>query len=651
MLLIYGSSQLTVKYYFNPYNKTDYSIEQFQFSDGTVWGWADIKAHVSLTGTSGDDYLYGYDDSNDTLNGSAGNDHLEGGSGNDTYLIAKNDGADKLIDSGGTDTVKFTNQLATDISASRIGFYGGYNDGSTLLLTYSGGQLTVYNYITSPDNRIEQFQFSDGTVWGWADIKAHISLTGTSGDDIFLYGYDDSNDTLNGLAGNDWLIGYGGNDTLNGGTGNDTLEGGAGNDTYLIAKNDGADTLTDSGGTNMVKFTDMLASDISQVSRVGFYNSGSDLLLTYGSSQLAVHNYFASADNRIGQFQFSDGTVWGWADIKAHISLIGASRNDILFGYDDSDDTLNGLAGNDTLWGYGGYDHLNGGTGYDHLNGGLGNDTYLIAHNDDADLLYDTGGADVVKFTDMPATDILVNRIASGGNNLLLKYGSSQLSVQGYFALTDNRIEQFQFSDGTVWGWADIKAHLSLSGSGGNDLLYGYDDSNDTLNGLAGNDMLWGYGGNDTLDGGTGNDLMFGGSGNDSYWVDSTGDAVTEKANQGTDTVYSSVDFNLSGSSGTWGSVENLTLLAGALSATGNSLDNILTGNADANSLNGWTGNDTLSGGDGNDSLMGGAGNDSLNGGNGFDIAHYYTATAGVTVNLNLTTAQNTGGAGIDTLS
>ncbi|POZ49525.1 Serralysin [Methylovulum psychrotolerans] len=48
---------------------------------------------------------------------------------------------------------------------------------------------------------------------------------------------------------------------------------------------------------------------------------------------------------------------------------------------------------------------------------------------------------------------------------------------------------------------------------------------------------------------------------------------------------------------------------------------------------------------------MGGTGNDSLNGGNGFDIAHYYTATAGVTVNLNLTTAQNTGGAGIDTLS
>ena len=53
----------------------------------------------------------------------------------------------------------------------------------------------------------------------------------------------------------------------------------------------------------------------------------------------------------------------------------------------------------------------------------------------------------------------------------------------------------------------------------------------------------------------------------------------------------------------------------------------------------------------GNDTLVGGAGNDSLDGGAaGSDTASYIDATAGVTVSLALTAAQNTIGAGTDTL-
>ena len=76
--------------------------------------------------------------------------------------------------------------------------------------------------------------------------------------------------------------------------------------------------------------------------------------------------------------------------------------------------------------------------------------------------------------------------------------------------------------------------------------------------------------------------------------------------------------------------------------------------------LYGGAGNDTLNGRGGNDRLIGSTGNDILNGGAGIDLADYtnrsiqgigYTgATSGVTVNLNLTGAQNTGGAGVDTL-
>lgn len=61
-------------------------------------------------------------------------------------------------------------------------------------------------------------------------------------------------------------------------------------------------------------------------------------------------------------------------------------------------------------------------------------------------------------------------------------------------------------------------------------------------------------------------------------------------------------------------------------------------------------GNDSLNGGAGNDTLNGGLGNDTLNGGTGIDTASYTSATANVSVNLNLVGTQFTGGGGIDQL-
>ena len=66
--------------------------------------------------------------------------------------------------------------------------------------------------------------------------------------------------------------------------------------------------------------------------------------------------------------------------------------------------------------------------------------------------------------------------------------------------------------------------------------------------------------------------------------------------------------------------------------------------------LFGLAGNDRLYGGDGNDTLKGGAGDDRLDGGANSDTADYAEATAGVTVSLALAGAQNTVGAGTDTL-
>ncbi|WP_423205120.1 retention module-containing protein [Pseudomonas kribbensis] len=93
---------------------------------------------------------------------------------------------------------------------------------------------------------------------------------------------------------------------------------------------------------------------------------------------------------------------------------------------------------------------------------------------------------------------------------------------------------------------------------------------------------------------------------------------------------------------------------------TGTSGDDVLVAGSGDNILNGGDGNDVLTAGSGNNELHGGAGNDLLysgpgndilDGGTGIDTVSYAHATAGVTVNLSLLGAQNTIGAGIDTIS
>jgi Ca2+-binding RTX toxin-like protein len=67
--------------------------------------------------------------------------------------------------------------------------------------------------------------------------------------------------------------------------------------------------------------------------------------------------------------------------------------------------------------------------------------------------------------------------------------------------------------------------------------------------------------------------------------------------------------------------------------------------------IDGGPGNDTLKGSAGNDTLIGGAGNDTLTGGAGTDTVSYADTSKAVTVDLNKTKAQSTGGDGIDTIT
>ncbi|WP_169308022.1 calcium-binding protein [Brevundimonas subvibrioides] len=174
----------------------------------------------------------------------------------------------------------------------------------------------------------------------------------------------------------------------------------------------------------------------------------------------------------------------------------------------------------------------------------------------------------------------------------------------------------------------------SLYGEGGRDILLG-GAGDDYLAGGADIDALYGDLDNDFLIGGAGNDYMAGGNGNDTYEVTDAGDTVMEISGEGSDVVFSYVNgYTLTAN------VEQLRLVGGALTGSGNAGANVLVGNGLDNTLSGGAGNDTFYGGAGNDTYEVTETGDVVieNPGEGTDtIFSYVTYTLGANVeNLRL---------------
>jgi Ca2+-binding RTX toxin-like protein len=508
-----------------------------------------ISGNDTLNGGTGNDTLSG-EEGNDILNGGTGIDTLNGGVSSDTYLFDLGWGQDTLnnfdTSIGKLDVIQFGAGItALDINVSRI------NENLILSMVGTTDQLTVQDYFSSDAAgayKLEEIKFADGIVWNVDTVKAK-ALVGGSGNDT-LYGYATA-DTLDGLLGNDILFGLGGNDTLNGGdnddlldggTGMDTMLGGAGNDTYVV--DDALDVVTETldGGADTVE---------------------SSITYTLGSN---VENLVLT-------------------DVTA-INGTGNELDNVLIG--NSADNI-----------------LNGGTGADTLIGGAGNDTYVI--DDILDVVTEEfdEGADTVKssitytltdnvenltLTGMATIDGIGNRfdnVLAGNSAVNTLIGGAGNDIYVVANALDVVIEEINEGTDTVrssvtYTLSTNVEKLSLIGT-------------KAISGI-GND------GNNTLIGNTAANTLSGRAGDDIYVIGAD-DTVVENANEGTDTVKSSVTYTLGAN------VEKLTLTGtGAINGTGNDGNNTLIGNTAANTLNGGIGNDRLVGGTGNDTYVFGRG-------------------------------------------
>lgn len=625
-----------------------------------------------LFGADGNDLLFG-GAGNDYLSGGRGGDYMDGGFGNDTYLV--DDLLDRVIEigdyDGGTDTVisSLTMTLAANVENLTLAATAGAIDGTGNALNNRIEGNGFANTLKGGDGNDQLFGMAGNDVLdGGAGLNV---MSGGVGDDLYIV--EDAGDTLVEAAGqgndtvqssigytlgdnvenlvlaatagaidgsgnaldnvirgngsNNALFGGAGDDTLDGGLGADHLSGGSGDDRYEV--DDAGDTVVEDA------------------------NQGDDTVRASIGYTLADN-----VENLI--LNESAGPIEGTGNGLDN-TIVGNAFANILSG-GDGNDRLFGMAGDDQLFGMAGNDVLDGGTGVNFMAGGDGDDLYIVEHAGDA--LVETAGqgndsvqssigytlGDNVENLVLAASagaidgsgNALDNTLTGNAADNVLDGGPGADTMRGGLGDDHYVVDQARDAVMELAGEGNDTVHASSSyilsdnvenlvldpsqssidgtGNALGNVIQGNAGSN-ALAGGAGDDTLTGLGGNDVLDGGADSDHMAGGSGDDQYVVDNSGDTVVEDANQGIDTVRSSIGYVLGDN------VENLDLGAarGSVNGTGNSLDNTITGNAFANILSGGEGNDTLFGGfefvrGGHDTLYGGAGNDRLFGGLGSDL-------------------------------
>jgi Ca2+-binding RTX toxin-like protein len=611
--LINGEDQLDL---YNWFDGDANKIEQVTFANGTVWNVADLESFArvgdennnyltgtsgndSLTGYAGDDMLEGYE-GDDLLDGGSGNDYLYGDVGNDVYIFGPGYGQDYVSDydstPGNIDTVRLTEGVTPSmVMVTR--------DQDNLYLSLNNGidQLTLANWFTADEFKIERVVFSDGTQWDVNRLNAlsnnnapvvanQLVAQSTTEDNVFTY-------TVPSNIFEDTDVG----DSL-------TLSATLANGDVLPAwLSFDATTRTFSGtpvngdvGDFNLKVT---ATDLAGVS----------VSSSFAITVTNVNDAPVVANAVVGQNATEDShfiftvplNTFSDVDVGDSLTFLAMQANgDVLpswLSFDSATRTFSGTPLN------GDVGNLNLKVIATDLAGATASSNFdvSVANTNDAPIVTGTIAAQSATeassfsfvvpadtFSDIDVGDSLrYSTSLANGDSLpdWLTFNTETRTFTGTPAFADTGSLSLKvIATDSAGATASQNVFLTINAVTGI-----------TMVGTAGSDTLTGTALNDTLDGGVGADTLIGGAGNDIYLVDNTGDVITEAANAGTDTVQSSVTYTLAAN------VENLILTgAAAINVTGNALNNVLTGNSAANTLNGGAGADTLIGGLGNDTYV-----------------------------------------------
>ena len=653
----YASSAAQVDVYL-----TQQGLSQLTYGEGTQT----LSNFQNIIGSSFNDYLVGDGNAN-VISGGAGNDFLVGGGGNDTidggagvdsaqfsaplasYTIVNNSGTLTVTGPDGTDTLISIENLTGSTFDDTLTGDGGANIlvGGTGNDTLSGG---------TGNDTLNGGGGIDTASYASAGAGVTVSLATSGPQNTVGAGTDTliSIESLTGSGLNDTLTGNASANTIEGGAGNDTLDGGVGTDTVSYASAisgvtaslavSGPQNTSGAGTDTLTNFENLTGSTHNDV-LTG--NTGNNVL-SGGDGDDALDGAGAGNDTFDGgagvdtaSYASAGAGVTVDLTLSGHQNTGGAGSNTLVSIEDVTgsgfNDTLTGDAGANLLSGGAGNDTLNGGPGDDTIDGGTGTNTasYADATSYVAVNLQLQGSAQDTLGAGKDTLSNIQNLTGSAFNDYLLGDANANLFDGGAgddFLNGRGGLDTASFASAV----SGVTVNLGISGpqntvGAGTETL----NSIEILIGSAYNDVLsagstsaslQGGGGADTLVSGAGADTLDGGSGSDTASYVAAASGVNVKLG------VAGVQHTGGGGNDTLTAIESLV---------GSNFNDTLTAAA--------TGS-PLSGGDGDDVLIGSAGDDRLDGGAGTDSVSYAGATAGITVSLAVAGAQNTIGAGTDTL-
>jgi Ca2+-binding RTX toxin-like protein len=497
--------------------------------------------------------------------------NLEGGPGNDTYLV---NFANNLLTSIYINDLGGSNSL---VIGSPTSFYFPTLSYGSLKLTYENSQAEIHlenfdpNDVLGGPRDIDTFVFSDITYTYEELVALGFDLYGTSGDDV-----------INGTSVVDRITGLEGDDTLHGGTGDDV---------YIFRAGDGVDTISDDVGENTIQLQDIGLDDITTTSMTDSEGS-TYLVVNYGSSDAVyIENGLEHAD----RFELVDGVystkeLVDYTFIDAnHAPVVDmplvdqVTAEDDLFTFQipsgtfidhDAGDVLSlraDLSDGSALPDWLSYDATT-----NTLSGTPGNsqvgalDVRITATDSSGESVSDIFTLDVTNINDAPE---LINALAdaeavegdsfiytvsadafrdidqgdsltytarlSDGESLpsWLRFDADAMTLSselpmdaaGEYDITIQATDQSGASvsdtfhltvanlvhEPTWWNWYRGTSFTDfIIGSESSEWMFGY-GGNDQLLGNGGNDLLYGGTGNDYISGGNGRDILHGGQGDD----------------------------------------------------------------------------------------------------------------------------------------
>ncbi|MBY6166657.1 Hint domain-containing protein [Pseudooceanicola nitratireducens] len=317
-------------------------------SNGTIGGAATGDVMGSgidgVFGSNHDDTLIGFDPwsptgdvytnvffgraGNDVFDGRGSPDYMDGGSGDDTFLMTGTPGSDTIIGGEGgsdQDVIDFSSvsgPITIDYTGAEAGTITHGADTVTfsqierIYATSSGDSLTG----GAGTDRVEGRGGSD-TLYGGAGGD---ELSGDSGDDS-LYGGTGA-DTLYGGLGADRIEAGSGDDQIYGGAGADAIYAGQGADSIYAASGDdaiyggsGSDVVTLTGPGNYALFggEDVGDADVDVLDFSSLGAGGQVTAITYNSG-----------DDESGTITFSNGDVATFSGFEMIVCFAQGTRID-----------------------------------------------------------------------------------------------------------------------------------------------------------------------------------------------------------------------------------------------------------------------------------------------------------------------------------